>query len=90
VKFWSVYTVATAVTFGAIWGSTRVINWYTDTERYQSDRCLKGRQAFFEACYKVEQPVRCEEMWANKRGHVFNGDPADGWVEEIDCSSEVK
>ncbi len=60
-------------------------------EKIHSDKCLKARVEFFEDCFQWGRGrFECEALWAQKHGHVFDGSPTNEWVDEIDCSSEVK
>lgn len=60
-------------------------------EKIHHDRCIAARTVFFEDCYQWGRGrYECEALWAQKQSHVFDGSPTHEWVDEINCSSEVK
>jgi len=59
----------------------------------QRAACRKARVAFFEECMKGDEryanitKIDCQVQWAALDGHVFDGDPRNYIVDEIDCGT---
>jgi len=59
----------------------------------QRAACRKARVTFFEKCMKGDESyanitkIDCEAEWASLHGHVFDGDPRNYIVDEIDCGA---
>lgn len=70
-----------------IWqGSAAVVQRST----YQHDKCTRLRVEFFERCAASESRHRCEEIWAQLGGKVFDVNPVLSIAEQVNCSEEFE
>lgn len=57
-------------------------------EKEHRGKCQVARVEFFVDCLKLDSRPRCEALWAQARGQVFDSPPDKPWADEFNCSPE--